>query len=66
MTNEFDDAEVEEFFCGSCHGEFVILIDQASDMNVSDIRKCVFCGEDLDTELSLDDESFEEGWDDAE
>lgn len=53
---------VEDFFCDSCHGEFMILIEEGSDVTPSDIKKCVFCGEDLDTDLSLEDESYDEGW----
>lgn len=52
----------EDFYCADCHGEFVLLIDP-DVTSITDIKCCVFCGEELDKELNLRDDDYEEGWD---
>lgn len=56
---------VEDFFCDSCHGEFMLVMDPDNDVSIADIKKCVYCGEDLDTELEIIPDSYDiDEWND--
>lgn len=52
----------EDFFCDECHGEFTMVFSPLDDVTPADVKMCVYCGAELDHELNLLDDEFEEGW----
>jgi len=56
---------LEDFFCDMCHGEFTVAFEAGSDILPVDIKKCVFCGEDLDNEFKVPEDEFDiDEWND--
>jgi hypothetical protein len=33
------------------------------DASITDVQYCPFCGDEIDKELTLNDENFDAGWD---
>ena len=54
--------EPVEIFCDNCSCECVV--HPGEDCSSLDIKHCPFCGAELNQELYLDNENYEDGWDD--
>jgi len=48
----------EDYFCDSCHTEFVIDLTLHEDISEEDVKHCPFCGSAYDNELNLDKPGF--------
>ncbi len=50
----------EDYFCDSCHTEFIFDLTLHEDISEEDVKFCPFCGADYDNELNLDKASFDD------
>lgn len=48
----------EDYFCDSCHTEFIIDLTLHEDISEEDVKYCPFCGAAYDNELTLGEPKF--------
>jgi hypothetical protein len=51
-----------EIFCENCGTECTVIAGE--DASITDVQYCPFCGDTIDKELTLNDENFDDGWQD--
>jgi len=49
----------EEFFCNSCHTEFVFDMLANEDIAPEDIKSCPLCGAKYDDDMNIDKLDFD-------
>ena len=49
----------EEFFCNSCHNEFIYDMLANEDLGLEDIKFCPLCGAPYDEDMDIDKLDFD-------
>ena len=62
MTEEVHIEGQVDIFCENCGTECIVIAGE--DASITDVQYCPFCGDEIDKELTLNDENFDTGWDD--
>ncbi len=49
----------KDYYCNSCHSEFIFDVEINEDITEEEIRFCPLCGKSYDIDLDLKDINFE-------